>query len=70
MGAKSTDHNKLTVNQRFCHSDFVVVILSQSEGLGKMALVIVKYFQDRSTQPIRVVRGQFVTISCHGPLHM
>ena len=51
--AKSTDHdklttNKLTANQQFCHSDFVtdfvIVISSQSEGLGKMALGIVKYF--------------------------
>ena len=35
------------MNQRFCHSDlvtdFVTVILSQTEGLGKMALGIVKY---------------------------
>ena len=46
--AKSTDRNKLTgnkltANQRFRHSDFVL-ISSQSEGLGKMALGIVKYF--------------------------
>ena len=34
--ARSTDRDKLTVNQRFCHSDFVTVISSQSEGLGKM----------------------------------
>ena len=49
MPAKSTDHdkltvNKLTTNQRFRHCDFVKVISSQSEGFGKMALGIVKYF--------------------------
>ena len=40
--------NKLTTNQRFCYSDFitnfVAVISSQSEGLGKMALGIVKIY--------------------------
>ena len=48
--AKSTDRDKLTVNKltakrRFRYSgfvtDFIAVILSQSEGLGKMALGIV-----------------------------
>ena len=42
MRARSTDRDKLTANQWFRHSDlvtdFVTVILSQSEGLGKMAL--------------------------------
>ena len=53
--AKSTDRDKLTANQRFCHSDFVTVTSSQSEGLGKMALSIVKYFYDRPSQPIVVI---------------
>ena len=46
--AKSTDRDKLTANQRFRYSDFVTdfvaVISSQSEGLGKMALGIVKMY--------------------------
>ena len=51
--AKSTDRDKLTANkltakQRFHYSgfvtDFVAVISSQSEGLGKMALGIVKIY--------------------------
>ena len=56
---------------------FVAVISSQSEGLGKMALGIVKYIYDRPSQPIGVVRGQFVhgqlvrgqffAVSCRGP---
>ena len=55
--ARSTDcdkltANKLTAHQWFHHSDlvidFVTVILSQSEGLGKMALGILKYAYDRS----------------------
>ena len=40
--------NNLTAKRRFCYSgfvtDFVTVILSQSEGLGKMALGIVKIY--------------------------
>ena len=60
LRAKSTDRdkltaNKLTANQRFRHSDFVTVIWSQSERLGKMALGIVKYFYDRPSQPIGVI---------------
>ena len=51
--------NKLTANQRFRHgdlvTDFVRVILSQSEGLGKMALGIVKYAYDRYSQLISVI---------------
>ena len=42
MRAKSTDGDKLTAKRRFRYSgfvtDFVAVILSQSEGLDKMAL--------------------------------
>ena len=57
--ARSTDHDKLTANQLFCHSDlvidFVTVILSQSEGLGKMALGIVKYACECSFQLISVI---------------
>ena len=33
--------NKLIANQQFRHSDLVTVILSQSEGLGKIAMGIV-----------------------------
>ena len=64
--------NKLIANQRFCYgdlvTDFVAVISSQSEDLGKMALGI-------SSQPIGVVcgqfvRGQFVMVSCRGPNQM
>ena len=46
--AKSTDRDKPTANQWFRYSDlvthFVAVISSQSEGLGKMALGIVKIY--------------------------
>ena len=60
---------QLTANQQFRHSDlladFATVISSQSEGLGQMALGIVKYAYDRSSQLIGfgqdsnyVVRGQ------------
>ena len=59
MRARSTDHDKLTASQRFCHddliTDFVTVVSSQSEGLGKMALGIVKYAYDRSSQLIGVI---------------
>ena len=67
--AKSTDRdkltaNKLTANQRFCYSDFVTdfaaVISSQSEGLGMMALGIVKIYLGSPFSPISVVRGQLV----------
>ena len=44
--------------------DFVAMILSQSEGLGKMALGIVKTYLGSPSHPIGVVRGQFV----HGQL--
>ena len=68
--ARSTDHdkltaNKLTANQRFRHSDFVAVILSQSKGLGKMALGIVKYAYDRSSQLIDVI---WFAVTCRGPI--
>ena len=53
--AKSTDCDKLTSNQRFRHRDFVTVISSQSEGLGKMVLRIVKYFYDCTFHPIGVI---------------
>ena len=59
MWAKSTDRNKLTVNQWFCHSnlvtDFATLISSQSEGLGKTALGIVKYAYDCSSQLIDLI---------------
>ena len=46
--AKSTDRDKLTAKRRFRYSgfvtDFVALISSQSEGLGKMALGIVKIY--------------------------
>ena len=42
LRVRSTDRVILTVNQQLCHSDlvtdFVAVVLSQSEGSGKMAL--------------------------------
>ena len=80
--AKSTDRdkltaNKLTANQRFCYSDFVtdfvVVISSRSEGLGKMALGIVKIYLGSPFSPSSVVRGQFVrgqfvAVGCRGPV--
>ena len=40
------------------------VILSQSEGLHKMALGIVKYAYDRSSQLIDVI---WFAVSCRGP---
>ena len=56
---RTTDCDKLTANQRFRHSDsitnFITVILLQSEGLGKMALGIVKYAYYRSSQLISVI---------------
>ena len=59
--------SQLTANQRFRHSDFVTdfvaVISSQREGLGKMALGIVKYFYDSSSQPIGVI---WFAVSCRG----
>ena len=57
-----------TANQRFRHSDlvtdFVTVILSQGEGLGKMALGVVKYAYDRSSPLIGVI---WFAVSCRGP---
>ena len=48
--AKSTDRDKPTTNQRLpviaSQRDSITVISSQSKGLGKMALDIVKYFYD------------------------
>ena len=58
--AKSTDREPMVC--------FVTVILtlisSQSEGLGKMALGIVKYCYDRPSQPIGVI---WFAVSCRGP---
>ena len=58
-------------------TDFVAVISSQSEGLGKMALGIVKIYlgspfsaDRRCSQSVcsrSVVRVQFVAVSCRGP---
>ena len=45
---------QLTANQWFRHIYFSLISL-QSEGLGKMALGIVKYFYDRPSQPIGVI---------------
>ena len=39
-----SEPSQLTANQRFRYIDFVAVISSQSEGLGKMALGIVKIY--------------------------
>ena len=56
--------NKLTANQRFCYSDFVTdfvaVISPQNEGLGKMALGIVKIYLGSPFSPLSVVCGQLV----------
>ena len=60
LRAKSTDCDKLTANQRFCRSDFVDVISSQSEGLGKMAQGIVKIYLGSPFQQISVVCGQLL----------
>ena len=43
------------------------MVLSQSEGLGKTALRIVKYAYDRSTQLISVI---WFTDSCCGPAQL
>ena len=69
--------NKLSANQRFRHSDFVTdfvtdfvaVISSQSDGLGKMAVGIVKYVYDRPSQLIGVIRFtvSMFAVSCRGP---
>ena len=65
--------NKLTTNQRFRHidlvNDFVTVILSLSEGLGKMALGIVKYAYDCSFQLIGVIWFvvSLFAVRCRGP---
>ena len=57
--ALKSEPGQLTANQRFRHSDlitdFVTVILSQSDGLGKMAIRIVKYAYDHSSQLIGVI---------------
>ena len=64
---RKVEQGQLTANQRFRHSDlvidFVTVVLSQSEGLGKMALGIVKYAYDRSSQLIGVI---WFAVSCRG----
>ena len=57
--ARSTDRdkltaNKLTTNQRFRHSNLVTDFVTK-EGLGKIALGIVKYAYDRSSQLIGVI---------------
>ena len=54
------------------------MISSQSEGLGKMALGIVKIYLGSPFSPISVVRSQFVhgqlvrdqfvVVSCRGPV--
>ena len=60
---------QLTAKKRFRHSDlvtdFVTVILSLSEGLSKMAVGIVKYAYDHSSQPISVI---WFMVSCRGPI--
>ena len=61
--------SQLTVNQQLplisSLSDFIAVILSQSEGLGKMALGMVNCFYDRLSQPIDVI---WFAVSCRGPV--
>ena len=44
------------------------MILSQSDGLGKMSLEIVKiYLESPFSANFGIVRGQFVVVSCRGP---
>ena len=70
----SADCDKLITNQWFrltdLVTDFATVILLPSEGLCKMALGIVKYACDRSSQLISVI--WFVVsvfaVSCCGPI--
>ena len=75
MRARSTDRDKLTASQQFRHSDlvtdFITVILPQSEGLGKMALGIVKYAYDHSSQLIGViwVGSRSVVVDTQNRLH-
>ena len=51
--------NKLTISEQFHYcdliNDFVTVFSSQSEGLGKMVLGIVKYTYDHSSQLIGII---------------
>ena len=51
--------NQQTANQQFCHCDFVpdfvAVISSPSEGEGKKALGIVKYFYNRPLSQLESV---------------
>ena len=66
-----SEPGQLTANLRFRRSDlvtdFAAVISSQSEGLGKMALEIVKYAYDRSSQLISIIliRGQLLWTRDH-----
>ena len=53
MRAKSTDREPM-LPVILSQSDFVLLVSSQSEGLGKMALGIITYFSDRLSQPIGV----------------
>ena len=55
--AELTDRDKPTANQQ------LPVISSQSEGVGKIVLGIVKYFYDRPSQPIAI---SFFAVSCRG----
>ena len=75
--AKSTDR-EATISLHDFVTDFVAVISSQSEGLGKMALGIVKiYLGSQFSANRRCSRsvgsrsvgspGQFVAVSCRGP---
>ena len=76
--AKSTDREAMISLHDFV-TDFVAVISSQSEGLGKMVLGIVKIYLGSPfsvnlrcvrSQFVRgqLVRGQFVAVSCRGPI--
>ena len=77
------DRDKLTAKRRFCYSgfvtDFVAVISSQSEGLGKIALGIVNLYLGspfsanrrcpRSVDSRSACRGQLSwTLFRHGQL--
>ena len=58
-----TEAGQLTANfvTKFETSGFVTVILSQSEGLGKMALGIVKHSYDCSSQLISAFGSRLVS---------
>ena len=61
--ARKHDPSQLTANQRFRYSDFVTKSGFGQDGSGDSK----KYIYDRLSQPIGIVSGQFVAVSCRGP---